>query len=542
MAPAADDLRPLERALGDLLAAHRAAAGITQQELARRVGYARVTVATAESGHRQPAEEFWIRCEDALGTGHDLRRAYRQLAGARERRRQESAARVQADRVARATWASGVGAPPTGARRPSTVGAVGSSTADLASLRPVTEQVLPVGAGGRGGTVGPVAVGEPVTVAVAGGRFFDGSSVQALSCEAVDEGRILAVFPDREVDSPFLRGAARGLLVCGVADADRSSPRAYGLDSRELLRRLRRAAGAARVPVPRAYELDDVTLGMLWAVANLDESLLGDDALLVAHRDRSAGYEALDRSAAAPEEADGLSTVSRMWLGSDFCARHITRHSASLADAPTFWTREQSGEAASAWLLFAHKYDYLRGQADSFGTDGRLRRAFCIPAAAVARSPRWERVLLLLAIALMESFGVRTEICADSEYAAVEGFVLDGRRRAIVANWVDADGVWQVDVTNRPAILREYADISGHAARRSVTAAAVPTGRVRACADYLGLDWDWLTGRCAALGEYGTGGLLEPRSRLLSTAGLDRACRYVGELDGPGRLYATAVS
>jgi hypothetical protein len=207
-----------------------------------------------------------------------------------------------------------------------------------------------------------------------------------------------------------------------------------------------------------------------------------------------------------------------------------------------FWTREQSGEAASAWLLFGHKYDYLRRQADLFGDEGQLRRVFCIPAAAVAGSPRWERVLLLLAIALMESFGVRTEICTDSEYAAVEGFVLDEGRRAIVANWVGADGVWQVDVTSRPGVLREYADISGHAAARSVTAAETAVGRARAFADYLDLDWAWLTGRCTGLGKYGTAGLVKPRSRLLSTDGLDRACRYVGGLADPNRLYAAAVS
>lgn len=82
----------------------------------------------------------------------------------------------------------------------------------------------------------------------------------------------------------------------------------------------------------------------------------------------------------------------------------------------------------------------------------------------------------LLAVALMESF------------AAVEGFVLDRQRRTIVANRVDAAGVWQVDVTSRPRVLREYADITGEPTARSVTSAETAGGRVRAFADHLGLE------------------------------------------------------
>jgi hypothetical protein len=67
-------------------------------------------------------------------------------------------------------------------------------------------------------------------------------------------------------------------------------------------------------------------------------------------------------------------------------------------------------------------------------------------------------------------------------------------------------------------------------------------GRVRAFADYLDLPWGWLTRRCAQLGEYGLAGFAEPRSRLLSVAGVDRACRYVGELDPAANPYAAAVS
>lgn len=72
--------------------------------------------------------------------------------------------------------------------------------------------------------------------------------------------------------------------------------------------------------------------------------------------------------------------------------------------------------------------------------------------------------------------------------------------------------------------------------------AATAGGRVRAFADYLGLDWNRLTSRCPEVGHCGTAGLIGPRSRLLSTMGVDRACRYVGELRHPDALYAATAA
>jgi tetratricopeptide (TPR) repeat protein/DNA-binding XRE family transcriptional regulator len=97
----AHDLAPLRRTLGDLLAAFRTAAGFTQQRLADAVGYARVTVATAESGHRQPAVYFWTRCDDVLDTGGELGRTYRKLTAARARYKRDAIELDQADRSAR---------------------------------------------------------------------------------------------------------------------------------------------------------------------------------------------------------------------------------------------------------------------------------------------------------------------------------------------------------------------------------------------------------------------------------------------------------
>ena len=532
-----DDLAPLKKVLGDLLAARRATAGLTQVQLARAISYGRTTVATAESGHRQPAAGFWTACDEVLGADGDLIRAYGQLAAARQRRSEQ---RVQVARSRRGVEPKVNPSGVSGIRRGIATTRSGGAGSALATVTARDSRALDTAAHMTSGLAVHSGGAEVGVTAIAGGRFFDGAVVQTLTVAAVDDGTLVKTVPATAMDIP-LHGSARWLMVS--INGRSSSGRSYGLDVRAVRRVLRRAGGGSvRVATPRAYELDDLALGMLWATANLDESLLGDDALLDRHRRHSAGYELLDRSAAALEEADGLSTVSRMWLGSDFCARHITRHSAALTGSPTFWTREQTGEAASAWLLFAHKYDYLQQQADRFGAAGQLRRAFCIPPEAVTGSPRWERVLLLLAVALMESFGVRTEVIADPDYAAVEGFVLDEQRRAIVANWVDAAGVWQVDVTSQLSVLREYADITGNAAARSVTAATTSAGRVRAFADYLGLDWNWLTSRCAELGECGTAGLIEPRSRLLSTIGVDRACRYVGDLRHPDALYAATGS
>jgi hypothetical protein len=135
----------------------------------------------------------------------------------------------------------------------------------------------------------------------------------------------------------------------------------------------------------------------------------------------------------------------------------------------------------------------------------------------------------------MESFGIRVEVCDEPEYTAMQGFVLDQRRRAIVANWVGTDGIWQVDVTDTRSVLREFADATGYAHAHSVITAPTPAGRLHALATYLDLDWAWLVRRCTELGEYGCAGIAEPRSRLLSVAGVDQACRFLGQAAHPAQ-------
>ena len=376
--------------------------------------------------------------------------------------------------------------------------------------------------------------GGEVMVAAPAGRFFAGSTIEARAYPAMDDGRVLAAVPPGFAGDRFLRRPHRGLVI-GVTD-DASGVRLFGLDTRHARKRLARSLDDSRLLIARAYALDDLTLGVLWAVSNLDEALLDDDALLTACGQHLSVYERLPRSAAGRETAADLAPVSQMWLGSRFCARHILRHADTLTETPLFWTREQRGEEASTWLLFSHKYEYLRHCVERLlSTDTPVTRAFCVPQSAMVDSSPPERILLLLAVALMESFGIRVEVCDEPEYTAMQGFVLDQSRRAIVANWVGTDGIWQVDVTDTRSVLREFADATGYAHAHSVITAPTPAGRLHALARYLDLDWAWLVRRCAELGEYGCAGIAEPRSRLLSVAGVDQACRFLGQAAHPAQ-------
>ncbi|MFJ1595991.1 hypothetical protein [Streptomyces sp. NPDC088261] len=98
---------------------------------------------------------------------------------------------------------------------------------------------------------------------------------------------------------------------------------------------------------------------------------------------------------------------SWMLIGSETAARSILGNRDHLGDAPVFWTREQRGEEAATWLFFGHKRRYLERMAPR--TTGRHQRpgilrprdGDCLLAGIRTR-------LLFLAIALMESFGIRT--------------------------------------------------------------------------------------------------------------------------------------
>lgn len=467
----------------------RRAAQMSQPELAQRIGYTRQYVSMAERvGKNLPSQELVRALDTALDAAGSL-----------------LALRAQAKIEQRA-------------RR--------SSSRFDAGL-PISDWV-------RSKSERNIDTDHHVSIEAPAGRFFAGSTILAKSYPCVDDGRITVAIPEGFAEDPFLMRPCRKLIIGTTSGADK--PRHFGIDGRRARARLADAADEAPLLIPRAYELDHLTLGILWAVANLDDALLDDDAELVARSDHLSTYESKQKSAVGRELGAELTPVSQMWLGSSFCAGHILRHSDALSDTPAFWTREQRGEEASAWLLFGHKHEYLRKSAMKFETGAaRSTRSFCVPRSAVVGSAPSERVMLFLAVALMESFAIRVDICVEPEYTAVQGFVLNQRRSAIVANWVGTDAIWQVDVTDSRPTLREFADASGYARAHSIIAAPTSDQRLHALADYLDLDWSWLVRRCAELGDYGCAGLAQPRSRLLSVTGLDQACRYVGEVSRPDR-------
>jgi hypothetical protein len=359
------------------------------------------------------------------------------------------------------------------------------------------------------------------------GTFFPGLDLHAQVHRATDDREIQVHLPEDYRLDPFLQQLRRGLVIGQTSPADES--RLYGLDSRYARGRLGRTAAGAPLPIPRAYLLDDLTLALLWAVVSLDEALLADDAVLEQAQHGLTTYQRLGRSTGSRDLAGDLTATGSRWLGSAFCAGHIRRHATALAAAPVFWTREQRGEEASTWLLFRHKNEYLHATAHRAAGENGLVRVFCLPRSAVETSPPGERALLLLAAALMESYGITVAVTGEPSYTALTGFVSDRRRRAIVAEWVGADDIWHVDVIEHRPTIRQYTDATNHAISASVVGAPTSEGRLRALAEYLELDWPWIVERCRELGEYGLAGLVLPRSRHLSVDGVDRACRHVAQ-------------
>jgi hypothetical protein len=268
-------------------------------------------------------------------------------------------------------------------------------------------------------------------------------------------------------------------------------------------------------------------------MAGLDDALLTDDCTLDERHRQLREYEQMPESAVGSQAAVGLTSAARMWLGSSFCAGHILRNLSEPAAAPVFWTREQTGEEACTWLLFRHKLDYLTRISALYGHAGNpLIRGFCIPEQVTQSLPQWERILLWLAVALMESLGIWVKICADPGYAGTDGFVLVPGDRAVIATWIRAEGIWYAGQTTRAPDLRNFSDVAGYATGHSVTDDTTPAGRLRLLADYLALDWAWLTCRCAGLGRVGCARLIQPHSRLLSTQGIDAALRFAGSIAG----------
>ncbi|WJK33167.1 helix-turn-helix transcriptional regulator [Solwaraspora sp. WMMA2065] len=406
-------LQDAKRALGRKLRELRTARGLVQKEVARWVFSTRSTVANVEAGRQVADRVFWQQCDTILNGGGgllDAYDAYRRLEKQYQTQRSEAALR---DRWGAAAEAA-LDRPP------------GSSTL---SVHP---RLAPVGpAGGDLFSMIAATIGEPAqdaradhTIPAPRGRHFPGASVEVEIYPATDDGRIVATIPRTDAGRQRRRHSLQRRIVAGRAVTS-TSDGLFGLDSRQACQRLVDTGDDVRLLIPRAYQLDAITAAVLWAVANLDQSLLLDDARLDTTRTAAAEYSRLTRSAVSADIGDDLDTVSRMWLGSAFCADHISRQWDRLTETPTFWTREQTGEEASTWLLFRHKLHYLKATATRSATGSqRPTRMFCVPRSAVETSTESERILLLLAVALMESFGIDTAVTDEPEYGTLPGLVL----------------------------------------------------------------------------------------------------------------------
>jgi hypothetical protein len=357
-------------------------------------------------------------------------------------------------------------------------------------------------------------------VEVPAGQSFAGAELLVHHCLADESGFDWLMVEASEELTASLRRPDRWRAVV-TSDAD---GKYYLSDARRFVRRAGRHIN--RHPVASANVVDDFTAGIIWAVVNADSALLADDAQLEMSQARLAHYVEQPASEAAMSEVPDLNVIAAQWLGSIFCSRHISRHLGRLAERPFFWTREQRGEEASSWLLWSHKLEYLRY------TSRRLvgmRRAFCVPESAVDASPRYERVLLLLAMSLMESFGIAVEVTMDKTMSEVDGFVFADE--AIEANWLGGEGIWRVDARPQPRRNSTYREISERLAAESVIDGECSAKRLEAMADYLGVSWQWFRRRCEELAAAGVDGIAQPRSRHLSTRGLDAAIRYVAHID-----------
>ncbi|MFC5906134.1 hypothetical protein [Streptacidiphilus monticola] len=384
-------------------------------------------------------------------------------------------------------------------------------------------------AGWSSSSLNPVASGPGLggVWQLHGRTLFDGTFVPVQLYEAASQDDVVLIGPE---DHPHLRAfvqpTRRALLLASLAGA--GNDELFVLDAAHGRRHLA-VDPVETLPVPLAYRLDDLSYALLWAVLNVDDALGADDHELAAEEARLVHHLDHPRSAVARAAVPELSNVGAAWLGSRFCGLHTARRlGAQPLDEVQAWSRIRSGEEAAAWLLFRGEQERIDRAERPSGT----AVALCLPEAQVKESERYERLLVLLAAARMESAGVTVRVCTEQEYAQMDEFLLLPGRRAVVANWLRAEGVWHADTVDSRPQLRVYAQAVQHARAAGVVRGADPARRLRALAGYLDLDWAWLTGRCREFAGYGLAGMLRPRSRLVDLAGVDRALRHLGAMSG----------
>lgn len=358
-----------------------------------------------------------------------------------------------------------------------------------------------------------------------GRHRFDGAQLPVQIYEADEHaGLVIIGAADQPHVRHFIRPTRRALILA------ESQGSAYALDAAYAKRSL--VAGGDLLTIPSAYRVDQLTYALLWAMTNLDDSLQADDAVLHTEQQRLGPFLDQRRSAMARAAMPELTNVSAAWLGMHVCARHITRRLAGTSAPPLFWTPLSSAEDAAAWLFFACRTEYLNAVQDAAG-GVPPERAVYIPEDALRDAGPHERVLLWLAVALMELHGLDVRVYADPGFARTDAFVLVPDEKVIVTNWTTEHGIWHVDTSDSLADVRACAEMLDRARTRVVTRGAGPEERLRSLADHLDVDWEWLTRRCGELAAFGAGGLLRPRSRLVDTESLDAVLAFAGKLGAP---------
>jgi hypothetical protein len=354
---------------------------------------------------------------------------------------------------------------------------------------------------------------EAQALAIAGppGDWFPGVATPAIAFPADTVGKSVMVDP-RGLAALSWPGGSRRLLIGADAEGHR-----YVLDASIAAARHRQGMADAPVRIPQSLLLDEVTESLLWALTNIESSLHADDAVI-------------DQASAAGTGAWDLTPVTHAWIGSSACANHLLTNLHRIDTAPDFWTRERTAEEASTWMFFSHKVKYLEETQRRYGSAAEpASRTFCIPESTFANATLQERIILLLAMALMESFTVTTRICTHPEYAATDGFAASAST-AIIATWVRASQQVTMDVVSSRSAMGDFDDAIRHTSTCNAAPGANPAERLEAAADYLGVEWARFTSRCAELSGTVLDALLVSRSRHLTTAGPKRACTYLTQL------------
>ncbi|MGH3814524.1 MAG: helix-turn-helix domain-containing protein [Pseudonocardiaceae bacterium] len=120
------------------------------------------------------------------------------------------------------------------------------------------------------------AEGTDWRVRLPAGRIFDGAEmITQVHANVAPPGTVALVRPERRRLAQFTRPRQRGLLV--AADNAVDSGAYYGLDVGESARQAMEQPDSPVITIPRAYLLDDLTYGAVWAMINLDDAVLVDD-------------------------------------------------------------------------------------------------------------------------------------------------------------------------------------------------------------------------------------------------------------------------